>query len=83
MTVHKSQGSEFDHVLLILPAELTATARHIMTRELVYTAVTRARSRITLFYDGDTLNDCLARHAARDSGLGERFIGAPTPGSTR
>lgn len=74
MTVHKSQGSEFDHVLLVLPDDVSGPTRHIMTRELVYTAVTRARRKITLFYDGDVLNDCLERHSLRHSGLGERFL---------
>ena len=44
MTVHKSQGSEFDAVLLLLPAQ----ASRVLTRELLYTAVTRARERVTL-----------------------------------
>lgn len=44
MTVHKSQGSEFDHVALILPDRRSP----VLTRELVYTAVTRARERFTL-----------------------------------
>jgi exodeoxyribonuclease V alpha subunit len=44
MTVHKSQGSEFDQVLVLLPADHNP----VLTRELVYTAVTRARLRVTL-----------------------------------
>ena len=44
MTVHKSQGSEFDHVALVLPERMSAVVR----RELVYTAITRARARFTL-----------------------------------
>lgn len=44
MTVHKSQGSEFDHVALVLPERMSAA----VTRELVYTATTRARAKFTL-----------------------------------
>ncbi|PKO61228.1 MAG: exodeoxyribonuclease V subunit alpha [Betaproteobacteria bacterium HGW-Betaproteobacteria-18] len=44
MTVHKSQGSEFDHVALVLPERPVA----VLTRELLYTGITRARSRLTL-----------------------------------
>ena len=44
MTVHKSQGSEFDHAALVLPAHSSP----VLTRELVYTAITRARQRFTL-----------------------------------
>lgn len=45
MTVHKSQGSEFEHVLLVLPAQ----DNRLLSRELVYTAITRAKSRFSLF----------------------------------
>jgi exodeoxyribonuclease V alpha subunit len=44
MTVHKSQGSEFDHVGLVLPDRPVA----VLTRELLYTGMTRARERLTL-----------------------------------
>jgi len=44
MTVHKSQGSEFDHVALVLPEHPSP----VLTRELVYTAITRAKQRFTL-----------------------------------
>ena len=44
MTVHKSQGSEFDHVCLVLPDRAVA----VLTRELLYTGITRAKERLTL-----------------------------------
>ncbi len=44
MTVHKSQGSEFDHVCLVLPDQPVA----VLTRELLYTGITRSRTRLTL-----------------------------------
>jgi exodeoxyribonuclease V alpha subunit len=43
MTVHKSQGSEFDHVLLVLPPHESP----VLTRELIYTGLTRAKERLT------------------------------------
>jgi exodeoxyribonuclease V alpha subunit len=43
MTVHKAQGSEFDEVLVLLPQQRSP----VLTRELLYTAVTRARQRVT------------------------------------
>jgi exodeoxyribonuclease V alpha subunit len=47
MTVHKSQGSEFDHVTLVLPSHTSP----VLTRELIYTAITRARLRFTLMLE--------------------------------
>lgn len=48
LTVHKSQGSEFTHVLLVMPQR----PNPILTRELLYTAITRARRRFTLVSPG-------------------------------
>lgn len=68
MTVHKSQGSEFEQVALILP---TATASEILCRELIYTAVTRARSSVEVWYEPEALRAALARQAPRTSRLGD------------
>jgi exodeoxyribonuclease V alpha subunit len=65
MTVHKSQGSEFDTLLLILPA----TDSEILTRELVYTAVTRARRGVEIWGDEKVLVDAVGRRVRRSSGL--------------
>lgn len=66
MTVHKSQGSEFDHTVLVLPAE----APRMLTRELVYTGITRARRALTLVTPkGDALETALAQRTRRASGL--------------
>jgi exodeoxyribonuclease V alpha subunit len=66
MTVHKSQGSEFDHTVLVLPP----TSSPVITRELVYTGITRARSAFTLVSSGSgTLVDAIARTTRRSSGL--------------
>jgi len=75
MTVHKSQGSEFEHVLFALPAG----ANPIVTRELIYTGITRARSRLTLALaqggsDERMLRDAVARQVVRDSAIAERLL---------
>ena len=67
MTVHKSQGSEFAHVLLVIPA----LESPVLTRELVYTGLTRAKKRLTLWAPqlGVLWNGC-ARRVLRSGGLG-------------
>ena len=66
MTVHKSQGSEFAHAVLVLPP---GGAEHL-SRELVYTGITRAREQFTLLEaEPGLLEAALARPAARASGL--------------
>lgn len=65
MTVHKSQGSEFEHVLLALPQQFTP----VVTRELVYTAITRAKSRLSLWTEQTVLTQAIRTRTARRSGL--------------
>ncbi|AWL07156.1 exodeoxyribonuclease V subunit alpha [Massilia oculi] len=68
MTVHKSQGSEFRHTVLALPRESNA----ILTRELVYTGITRASREFTLVTpSGDVLRQAIASRTHRTSGLRE------------
>lgn len=69
MTVHKSQGSEFDQVLVLLPADHNP----VLTRELVYTAVTRARFRVTLVSGAAVLEKAIQTPTRRRSGLPARF----------
>ncbi|EQC1554658.1 exodeoxyribonuclease V subunit alpha [Citrobacter amalonaticus] len=69
MTVHKSQGSEFDHAALVLPTQRTP----VVTRELVYTAVTRARRRLSLYADERILGSAIATRTERRSGLSTLF----------
>lgn len=69
LTVHKSQGSEFDHAALVLPA---STSR-VLTRELVYTAVTRARKTVRVVGSREVLADAIATPTRRDSGLFARM----------
>jgi exodeoxyribonuclease V alpha subunit len=74
MTVHKSQGSEFAHAALVLPEERAP----VLTRELVYTAVTRAREAFTLLCaDESVLAEAVSRRVARRSRLREAFIRNP------
>jgi exodeoxyribonuclease V alpha subunit len=74
MTVHKSQGSEFNAVTLVLQAAASPRAEQLVSRELLYTAVTRSRQRIILYSSEAHLNEALNTHARRDSGLAERFL---------
>lgn len=64
MSVHKSQGSEFDHVVLIMPE-----GAHVFGREVLYTAATRARKRFEIYVDDSVLTNCLARKSYRLSGF--------------
>ncbi|MDI9238125.1 exodeoxyribonuclease V subunit alpha [Lysobacter sp. LF1] len=69
MTVHKSQGSEFDTVWLLLPRQDART----LSRELLYTGITRARAELHLCAGEAVLRAGLSRHSARLSGLGWRL----------
>ena len=69
MTIHKSQGSEFDHVTLILPDPTSLATRQLLTRELIYTAITRARLSIAIYVNETTWAGALQRSAKRMSGL--------------
>jgi exodeoxyribonuclease V alpha subunit len=72
MTVHKSQGSQFDTAAVLLPAPTS----QILTRELLYTAVTRARKRLILAGTEEAIRAAVARPVARASGLRRRLWGA-------
>lgn len=67
MTVHKAQGSEFDEVLVILPALDTG----ILTRELLYTAVSRARKKVEVWGGEEIITRAVCRGVRRASGLAE------------
>ena len=69
MTIHKSQGSEFDRVLLVLPEQESP----VLSRELLYTGITRARSGLAVAASGEQLLACMARPAFRASGLRDRL----------
>ena len=71
--MHKSQGSEFDDVLLVLPERSV----RVSSRELVYTGITRARNALTLWANEDVLAEAIARRAQRWSGLASRLCNPP------
>ena len=74
MTVHKAQGSEFDAVAVIMPDKDLP----ILTREILYTAVSRARSSVTIVGARDIIQIALARRIERYSGLREQLTQCQT-----
>jgi exodeoxyribonuclease V alpha subunit len=73
MTVHKSQGSEFESVLLVLPGEDSP----VLTRELVYTGLTRASQEVELWSDQELFSAAIRRKISRRSGLREALWNPP------
>lgn len=69
MTVHKSQGSEFNHTLLVLPL----TPSPVLTKELIYTGVTRAKERLTIFAEQDIWQKAITKKHARQSQLAKHL----------
>jgi exodeoxyribonuclease V alpha subunit len=72
MTIHKTQGSEFDHVALVLPDQETP----LLSRELVYTGITRARQQLTVWADEPVWRAGVERRIQRYSGLAARLFKA-------
>lgn len=71
MTIHKSQGSEFEHVGIVLPDDENTP---LLTRELIYTAITRAKERAIIFSSNETLKAGVGKKVERASGISNRFI---------
>jgi exodeoxyribonuclease V alpha subunit len=71
MTIHKSQGSQADQVTVLLPQEDS----RLLTRELFYTAVTRAKERVRVVGSEAALRAAIERRAVRASGLAQRLRG--------
>lgn len=69
MTIHKSQGSEFEHIALVLPNQILP----VLTRELLYTAVTRARTHLSVYTTDEVLRYAIATKTQRRSGLINRL----------
>ncbi len=69
MTIHKSQGSEFDEVLMVLPEKDTP----ILTRELIYTGITRARQNLSILSTESAIRLAVSRRIERVSGLRDRL----------
>ncbi|VVE85613.1 exodeoxyribonuclease V subunit alpha [Pandoraea sputorum] len=69
MTIHKSQGSEFERVAIVLPEQ----ASRVLSRELIYTGVTRARREAWLYAPWPVIASAIARPTQRDGGLTDRL----------
>ncbi|WP_295364030.1 exodeoxyribonuclease V subunit alpha [uncultured Succinivibrio sp.] len=69
MTIHKSQGSEYEKVCMLLSTELNP----VMTKELVYTGITRAKEHVSIYSDKQVFLDACRRRVSRESGLMERI----------
>ena len=65
MTIHKSQGSEFSHVAVLLPEKDS----QILSRELIYTAITRAKDTMSLFAIPSIFKASIRKRIVRRSGL--------------
>lgn len=70
MTIHKSQGSEFDRVVILLPEK---QGEKLLTRELLYTGVTRAKTKVLIQTSEEVLKKCVGRSVSRASGLEKRL----------
>jgi exodeoxyribonuclease V alpha subunit len=73
MTVHKSQGSEFDAISILLPDEISP----ILNRELLYTAITRARKSLSLLATEQVLRHTIHSRHQRESGLQQHLHSFP------
>ncbi len=67
MTIHKSQGSEFEQVIILLPDKLSP----LLTRELLYTGISRARSHVSIWGNKDIFLEAISQQNCRFSGLGD------------
>jgi exodeoxyribonuclease V alpha subunit len=72
ITVHKFQGNETSHAVVVVHA---SHGRPLMTRKLLYTAVTRGKERVTLLCDEDCLDTCLRTQGCRTTYLGQALAG--------
>lgn len=73
MTVHKSQGSEFSHVSLVMPIRPSLAQQQLLSKELVYTAITRAKHHFTCLGSQRIFEQASSRLTQRSSGLSERL----------
>ncbi|MCQ2378814.1 MAG: exodeoxyribonuclease V subunit alpha [Victivallaceae bacterium] len=72
-TIHKAQGSEFDDIAIVLPDSAhpgNGTENPLLTREILYTAITRARKRVFLYAGENAIRHCCECVIRRDTGLG-------------
>jgi len=76
ITIHKSQGSEYERVAVLLPPE---ASHRLLSRQLLYTAVSRARRGVELWTSDAALASALERPIARQGGLRERLLATAAP----
>lgn len=83
MTIHKSQGSEFNQVAIVLDAPVTddatgeISAHNLLSRELIYTAITRAKKHVVLYATDATTEFAISTKAVRQTGLGQLLHSVP------
>jgi exodeoxyribonuclease V alpha subunit len=70
MTIHKSQGSEFEEVLILFPDQPSP----LLTRELIYTAITRARCKVSVWGNEPIFKRAVAQQIRRTSGLRDALL---------
>lgn len=70
MTIHKSQGSEFNEVLIVLPDNKN---NQLLSRELLYTAITRAKKKVTIIGTAEVISEIAAKSVKRVSGIAHHF----------
>ena len=71
MTIHKSQGSEFENVVVVLPLK---RGKKLLTRELLYTGVTRAMKKVLIQSPPEVIPECVSKSVMRASGLEARLL---------
>jgi exodeoxyribonuclease V alpha subunit len=76
MTVHKSQGSEFEQVSMVLPPLNQVINNKVITKELIYTGITRAKTQFNLFSEAKVLEMSIRQSTQRASGLAGLLYGA-------
>jgi exodeoxyribonuclease V alpha subunit len=69
MTIHKSQGSEFEKVLILLPEQNNP----VLGKELLYTAITRAKSQVSIVCKQEIFKTCIMQKVQRHSGLAHKL----------
>ena len=70
LTIHKSQGSEFAHTAVVLDQY----AQNLLSKELIYTAITRAKKVVSLLVDCDAFTQALCVRTTRKSGLSQKIL---------
>jgi len=69
MTIHKSQGSEFENVLILLPNPISP----VLSRELIYTGMTRAKQSVSVWGNEQVFKQAILQKISRSSGLREQL----------